>query len=212
MPCRNSSAPFLHALAPNAARPETLPANGYIQPTCQIIRVLPFPFKNTYPHPMKTREFLELLNEHPNRSLEFEYRPGSRLLPGYHITEVKNLHIDATDCGGRTDSWQETVIQLWENPAGETAPRSITARKALAILDRVNRSQPLLPDSPLKFEYGNADFHTAQLHVTGIFRDGEALVVALSPERTHCKASDQCGVAEPKSDLSACCEPGTGCC
>jgi hypothetical protein len=161
---------------------------------------------------MKTREFLELLNEHPKRSLEFEYRPGSRLMPGYHITEVKNLHIDATDCGGRTDSWQETVIQLWENPAGETVPRSITARKALAILDRVNQSQALLPDSPLKFEYGNANFHTAQLHVARVYPDGDSLVIALSPEKTQCKASDLCGIPTPKPDVSACCQPGDACC
>jgi len=161
---------------------------------------------------MKTHEFLELLNEHSGRPLEFEYRPGSRLKPGYHITEVKNLHIDATDCGGRSDSWKETVIQLWESPTHETAPRPITARKALAILNRVNRSQPLLYDSPLKFEYGNADFHTAHLQVASVFTDGESLVVALSTERTQCKASDICGVPEPKSDVSACCEPGSGCC
>ena len=161
---------------------------------------------------MKTREFLELLNENPRRPLEFEYLPGSRLKPGYHITEVKNLHIDATDCGGRTDSWQETVIQLWESPTPENVPRPITARKALAILDRVHRSQPLLHESLLKFEYGNSGFHTAQLHVAGAFLEGDSLVVALSPERTQCKASDLCGVPEPKSDVSACCEPGTGCC
>lgn len=161
---------------------------------------------------MKTREFLQLLSEHPRRPLEFEYRTGSRLRPGYHITEVKNLQIDATDCGGRTDSWQETVIQLWESPVPETSPRPITARKALAILDRVDRSRPLLQESLLKFEYGNAEFHTAQLHVAHAYLDGEALVVALTPERTQCKASDLCGVPEPASNASACYEPGTGCC
>ena len=161
---------------------------------------------------MNTGEFLRLLKEHPQRPLHFEYRPGHRLKPGYHITEVKNLQINATDCGGRSDSWQETIIQLWENPVAEPAERNITARKAQAILDRVNRIQPLWPDSPLKFEYGNADFHTAQLHVAGIFLDGESLVVALSPEKTQCKASDLCGVPAPKADTQACCEPGTGCC
>ena len=161
---------------------------------------------------MNTAEFLRLLNENPTRPLQFEYRPGLRLKPGYHITEVKNVQINATDCGGRSASWQETIIQLWENPVTEPAERNITARKARAILDRVNRSQPLWPDSPLKFEYGNPDFHTAQLQVARTFLDGEALVVALSPENTQCKATDLCGVPEPKSDVSACCEPGTGCC
>lgn len=161
---------------------------------------------------MNTGEFLRLLSQHPQRPLNFEYRPGLRLRPGYHITEVKNLQINATDCGGRTDSWQETVIQLWEDPGAGPEGRNITARKALAILDRVNRSQPLWQDSLLKFEYGNGDFHTAQLHVAGAFLDGDSLVVALSPDKTQCKASELCGVPETKADTPACCEPGTGCC
>lgn len=161
---------------------------------------------------MKTREFLALLNQHPSRPLHFEYRPGARLKPGYHITEVKNLHIDATDCGGRTDSWQETVIQLWESPVPETTPRPITARKALAILGRVNRSRPLLQDSLLKFEYGNAEFHTAHLQVAGAFLEEEGLIVALTPDTTQCKANDLCGVPEAEAKAAACCEPGSGCC
>lgn len=161
---------------------------------------------------MNTSEFLQLLQEHPQRPLNFEYRPGHRLKPGYHITEVKNLQINATDCGGRSDSWQETVIQLWENPEAGTEERNITARKALAILDRVNSSQPLWPESLLKFEYGNADFHTAQLHVAGVLLDGESLVVALSPDKTQCKASDLCGIPGPKAEAPSCCEPGSGCC
>ncbi len=161
---------------------------------------------------MKTREFLELLKEHPNQQLHFEYRPGARLKPGYHITEVKNIRIDATDCGGRTDSWLETVIQLWESPVPETTPNAITGRKALAILDRVNRSQPLLQDSLLKFEYGNAAFHTAQLHVAGSILDGDGLTVALTTDITQCKARDLCGVPEPAPQAAACCEPKSGCC
>lgn len=161
---------------------------------------------------MKTREFLELLKQNPTRPLYFEYRPGAQLKPGYHITEVKNIQIEATDCGGRTNAWQETVIQLWESPVPESAPRAITARKALAILDRVNRSRPLWPDSLLKFEYGNAEFHTAQLHVGGFTLNEAGLTVALTPDTTQCKASDVCGAPEPEPQTASCCEPGSGCC
>ena len=161
---------------------------------------------------MKTHELLTLLNQNSKRTLHFEYRPGLRLKPGYHITEVQNIHINATDCGGRTDSWMETVIQLWESPEPEASPRPITARKALAILDRVNRIQPLMQDSLLKFEYGNAEFHTAQLHVARAFIEGEALIVALTPDQTQCKASDSCGVPEPEPKALACCETDSVCC
>lgn len=163
---------------------------------------------------MKTSEFLNLLERHPERALNFEYSPGKRLRPDYHITEVKNVRIDATDCGGRSDSWTETVIQLWESPVQEHTGRPISARKALAILSRVNRQQPLMPDSPVKFEYGNRQFHTAQLHVAGEVLEGDHLVVRLSPEATQCKASDICGTPEPAvvSAAQDGCEPGSGCC
>ena len=163
---------------------------------------------------MKTSEFLDLLAQHPERALNFEYTPGKRLRPDYHITEVKNVRIDATDCGGRSDSWTETVIQLWESPVQEHTGRPISARKALAILSRVNRQQPLMADSPLKFEYGNRQFHTAQLHVAGEVLEGDHLIVRLSPEATQCKASDICGTHEPAEVAAAQngCHPGSGCC
>ncbi len=162
---------------------------------------------------MKTAEFLELLRSHGGRALNFEYLPGKRLRADYHITEVKNVHIEATDCGGRSDSWKETVIQLWESAVPESANRPITARKALAILDRVHRQQPLLSDSPLKFEYGNGQFHTAQLHVVSHILEADGLIIQLGPEPTQCKASDICGVPAQKAEPEiVCCEPGAGCC
>lgn len=162
---------------------------------------------------MTTTQFLNLLQNHPDRMLQFEYQPGSRLRPDYHITEVKNVHIDATDCGGRTDSWKETVIQLWESPAPEPGTRSITTRKALAILDRVNRVRPLLLDHPLKFEYGNPDFPTRQLRAGSHRLQDGFLILDLLPETTQCKARELCGTPEPEESATAApCAPGSGCC
>ena len=161
---------------------------------------------------MSTREFLQLLKQYPEHRLNFEYRSGARLRPDYHITEVKNVHIDATDCGGRTDSWKETVIQLWEAPAVEHNGPSISAGKALAILDRVNRSQALLQESPLKFEYGNADFHTSQLEVAGFSAEDDTLILTLGVEATQCKARDLCGTAPIAASAQQECAPGSGCC
>ncbi len=161
---------------------------------------------------MTTQEFIELLKAHPGHPLSFEYRAGQRLRPDYHITEVKNVRVEATDCGGRSDAWQETVIQLWESPEEDPGARQITGRKALGILDRVARSQPLFTADTVRFEYGNAGFHTSQLHVTDASVEEGQLVVRLSPEATQCKASELCGLpAETPNEVSACL-PGSGCC
>lgn len=161
---------------------------------------------------MTTQEFIDLLKAHPGHSLTFEYQAGRRLRPDYHITEVKNVRVEATDCGGRSDAWKETVIQLWEAPGEDPGARQITSRKALGILDRVARSQPLFTDDTVRFEYGNAHFHTSQMHVAGATVEDGQLVVRLSPEATQCKASELCGIpAETPNEVSACL-PGSGCC
>ena len=68
---------------------------------------------------MQTREFLSLLEDHKDKSLVFEYRPGERVQPNYHITEIKNITVESVDCGAGTDFWKETIIQLWESPEEE---------------------------------------------------------------------------------------------
>lgn len=160
---------------------------------------------------MTTREFLNLLRENPGTILQFQYADGQTLRPDYHITEVKNVRIDATDCGGRTDSWTETVIQLWEAPQPEPDHGPITTEKALSILDRVHAVQPLMARSNLKFEYGNAGFHTAQLPVAGVENRQGVLLLNLQPDTTQCKARDLCGVAATVA-ASEPCTPGSGCC
>ena len=65
---------------------------------------------------MQTAELLEILETHKNKELLFEYEPGHFVGANYHITEVKNITVDAVDCGARTDFWKETIIQLWESP------------------------------------------------------------------------------------------------
>ena len=51
---------------------------------------------------MKTQEFLNLMNEHQDKSLLFEYMPNRLVQPSYHITEVKHLNIESVDCGAKT--------------------------------------------------------------------------------------------------------------
>ena len=161
---------------------------------------------------MKANRFMELLQEHPRKKLGFSYRDGAFLRNDYHITEVKNVQVQATDCGGRQDSWEETVIQLWEPPQAAPGAPQMRARKASQILARVAGLQPLQGDSILRFEYGNAGFHTSQLEVGGYRVERDELILLLTPQHTTCKARDICGtpVAEPLTESA--CDPGSGCC
>jgi len=162
---------------------------------------------------MKTSEFLSLLEKHKGMELLFEYQNGTIVPANYHITEVKNVAIDSVDCGGRTDFWRETIIQLWESPSEIGKTDFMTAFKALGILNRVDKLKPMHRDTELKFEYGNANFHTAQLFVDGFKSIGNRLVLTLAVDKTACKAEDVCGVpVEAVKEASTSCAPGTGCC
>ncbi|GAA4276675.1 DUF6428 family protein [Aquimarina mytili] len=161
---------------------------------------------------MTTSEFITLLAEHQGKSLLFEYAPGMLVGTNYHITEVKHITIDSVDCGAGTDSWKETVIQLWESPSELGKPEYMSAYKALGILKKVGQMKAYEMDAPVKIEYGNTMFHAAQLHVNDFELKEGQLILKLAVQPTDCKAKETCGVNEPVSAEANSCAPGSGCC
>ena len=162
---------------------------------------------------MQTKELLETLESHQNKSLLFEYRQGEFVKANYHITEIKNTIVDAVDCGANTDYWKETVIQLYESPVEKDKKEFMTVRKALSILNRVDKIKPMAREAEVKFEYSNDNFHTAQLFVNDLLWNANELVIKLAVEKTDCKAKETCGITEEVvSNAAVSCVPGSGCC
>lgn len=174
---------------------------------------------------MKTKEFLTLLEENPNKNLRFEYHKGQFAREDFHLTEIKNVTYDTVDCGGVINQWKETVVQLWENSTPDG--NSVDTTKALEIAMRVDSVRPIYKDVEIKFEYGNSLFHTAILSV-GEVEIGESITVKLFTESTACKAQDRATTPEEKAvaccppqpkikvqmteSVSESCAPGSGCC
>lgn len=162
---------------------------------------------------MQTKELLETLESHKNKSLLFEYRQGKFVNANYHITEIKNTIVDSVDCGARTDYWKETVIQLYESPVEKDKKEFMTVGKALSILNRVDKIKPMAREAEVKFEYSNDNFHTAQLFVNDLLWNDNELVLKLAVEKTDCKAKETCSIPEEVvSDAVVSCVPGSGCC
>ncbi|GAA4280029.1 DUF6428 family protein [Gaetbulibacter aestuarii] len=165
---------------------------------------------------MKTHEFLSFLEQHKNKSLLFEYAPNAFVGHNYHITEVKHIHIDSVDCGAQADTWNETVIQLWESPQERDTKDAMSVYKAMGILNKVARIKSFDLEAEIKFEYGNTTFHTAQLFVNDFEIQGDHLIIKLAVQKTDCKAKEACGIAEPEAIAAGkaepCCEPGGNCC
>lgn len=166
---------------------------------------------------MKTQEFFNVLEQHKDKSLLFEYAPNLLVGANYHITEVKHLTIDSVDCGAQTDAWKETIIQLWESPNELGKTEYMTVFKAIAILKKVGTMKPYVADSEVKFEYSNSNFHTAQLFVNDFEIKNSNIIIKLAIEKTDCKAKELCGVPETvletiSSDDEPCCSPNGNCC
>lgn len=158
---------------------------------------------------MSTQELLVLLQDHSDKSLLFEYEENAFVGANYHITEVKNVTVDAVDCGSGTDYWRETVIQLWESPTERDKKEFLSAYKALSILNKVHRIKPMDLDAEVKFEYSNSSFHTAQLYVSDHSFSDKRLVIKLAVNKTDCKARELCETPN-KEDVH--CAPESGCC
>ena len=155
---------------------------------------------------MKTQEFIDVLQAHPEKELVFEYDNGQRVGANYHITEVKNIRVDSVDCGARTDSWNETVIQLWESPSELGKRHYLSVYKALGILRKVEKMRPMDHSAVLKFEYGNEHFHTSHLLPDAAVVIDNQLVVPLRVQPTQCKAR------EIRETSMAGRSPAIGCC
>ncbi len=158
---------------------------------------------------MTTQAFLDILKSNPNLPLYFEYRAGEFVRSDYHITEIKNVSYDTVDCGGVQNTWEETIVQLWENETPEPE-HSVNTDRALKIFEVVEKTRPTFKTTDLKFEYGNSTFHTAIMPVQSIDIT-DKIIVKLANEHTTCKAKDR-KAENSLQELELACTPGGGCC
>src|SRR5213079_3783242 len=112
---------------------------------------------------MKTHEFIQALRNSANKELIFANADGQSVHAGYHLTELKAASFETVDCGGKTNRWQETIVQLWvpENPDEDY----MRAAKFLKIFDKVRGMIALDVDSDIRVEYGDRIFFPSTYHV-----------------------------------------------
>lgn len=160
---------------------------------------------------MKVSEFITVLEEQKNKELLFSYAKEKLVGANYHLTEVKNVQFDTTDCGGKTNFWEETHFQLWESPTELGKRDYMTTDKILAILQRVDGIKAIKKDTDLKMEYGNDTFATSVMPVKHIEFDAKRVYVNLFSEATRCKANDVCNIPLEQEEKEACCTTSNCC-
>jgi hypothetical protein len=163
--------------------------------------------KKTWNNIVTTNEFIAALRQSPANRLLFVNEAGDAVRAGYHLTEIKAAHFDTVDCGGQTNRWNETVVQLWV-PA-ETDDDYITSAKFLSIFDKVTGMIPLDPEADVRIEYGDKNFFPSLYHVRSIAHHRGVTRVLLDPPTTTCKARDR---RVEQAEASACCQPAEASC
>lgn len=167
---------------------------------------------------MKTSVFLATLRAHPALPVVFRH-DGDTIPAGYHLTEVKRVAYETMDCGAQTHRWNETQFELWAPPLNSLNPLRghLPAGKLLAIVDRVEHELALNGGTDARIHARLGDNPPALWDIDSAAPAGGQLVVALTPDRTRCKAAERqvgrltggCCGSEPKSGGRA--APGAAC-
>ncbi len=150
--------------------------------------------------------FKEQLLANPEFDLQFQYAENKWVDASYHITEIKQAPITSVDCGGVKNNWVEIIIQLWE-PNEKQQERAMKVKKALSIIDIVEKTFPLNPTAIVKIEFGNSEFDTRQMFPNEIVINGENLIVDLRPDAVQCKAIGRGGSCGTTATGEECCSP-----
>ena len=139
---------------------------------------------------MTTHDFISRLRQAPAKQLVFTNSDGATIHGGYHLTELKAASFDTVDCGAQKNQWNETIVQLWV-PEDEENGEFMTAKKFLAIYDKVAGLIALDPTAEIRFEYGDENFPASNYHVEKISENEAELRVQLRLPQTTCKARDR---------------------
>jgi hypothetical protein len=146
---------------------------------------------------MKTNEFIAELRAVPENRLLFVDAAGHTIHAGYHLTELKAASFETVDCGGQTNHWPETIVQLWVPTDADS--EYMTSAKFLKIFDKVRGLIPLDLGAEIRIEYGDENFFPSTYHVESVTQEQGITRVLLAPPATTCKARDR------RAASQACC-------
>lgn len=139
---------------------------------------------------LSTAGLLAALEPHGQRRLVFSYE-GRDVLPGYHVTEVKDGRFEALDCGANPEAWRETFIQLWDVPGEPGRATHMPVSKFVAIMRKVGEVVAFDETAKLTFEVSDG-YGAIQLYCAdGIAVTDDAVRVSLSRRPASCKPRDR---------------------
>ena len=139
---------------------------------------------------VSTAGLLAALEPHGQRRLVFSYE-GRDVLPGYHVTEVKDGRFEALDCGANPEAWRETFIQLWDVPGEPGRATHMPVSKFVAIMRKVGEVVAFDETAKLTFEVSDGQGAIQLYCADDIAVEGDAVRVSLSRRPASCKPRDR---------------------
>jgi hypothetical protein len=155
---------------------------------------------------ISTAELLHRLTPYGAHRLVFSYE-GRDVLPGYHVTEVKDGRFEALDCGANAEAWRETFIQLWDVPGDDARVTHMPVSKFSAIMKKVGALVAFDAMAKLTFEVSDGVAPIQLYRADAIDADSDCVRVTLSRRPASCKPRDR-WLAESQS----CCSEPQKCC
>ena len=133
---------------------------------------------------MRASEFLANIKQ-TEKPVIFKLASGEEIGGDLHLTEIKNVQVQSTDCGGNTHSYNETIVQLWQNERSKKEAHWHT-QKIKDIVDVVERNMELDEETEFYLEFGNSTYRTSVHNVKWVEQD-DAVTIQLLPTYTQCK-------------------------
>ncbi|MEP7015361.1 MAG: DUF6428 family protein [Verrucomicrobiota bacterium] len=158
---------------------------------------------------MKTNELITGLRVAPKNQLIFVDLDGHAVHSGYHLTELKAASFETVDCGGQTNHWTETIVQLWVPSKADDD--YMTAAKFLEIFDKVRGTIAIDLDAEIRIECGDEDLFPSNYRTHSILYEHGITRVLLEPPATTCKARDRKVASVPAAD-TCCAGAPESCC
>jgi hypothetical protein len=154
---------------------------------------------------VSTAGLLTALAPHGQRRLVFAYE-GRDVLPGYHVTEVKDGRFEALDCGANPEAWRETFIQLWDVPGEPGRASHMPVSKFVAIMRKVGEVVAFDETAKLTFEVSDGKGAIQLYCADDVSIEDDAVRVSLSRRAASCKPRDRwLEQSSPKSSRQSCC-------
>lgn len=161
------------------------------------------------PPPTTLNALLALLESaNPDDAAVFSTSAGD-IGGGYHVTELKLASIRSIDCGGQTDSWTETHLQLLDGHGGA----HMSVEKLSKIASHSAKKLPGLGDAPFLVEFAPHNDGLGRYRIGAVTSEPGRVVIALRNDVAMCKPfQDQLATTATLSCCGARAEQAAGCC